>query len=89
MGRSPSHTICLIFSIFFVIIQFAELEIKNDYCMSLELLEMGSPGGAYVGMAGLLSLVIGGNLASEFITQKAVFAATQLTVCLRASILEQ
>ena len=57
--------------------------------MSLELLEMGSPGGAYVGMAGLLSLVIGGNLASEFITQKAVFAATQLTVCLRASILEQ
>ena len=42
---------------------------------------MGSPGGAYVGMAGLLSLVIGGNLASEFITQKAVFAATQLTVC--------
>eukprot|EP00435_Cladocopium_sp_Y103_P067868 s242_g30.t1 len=32
-------------------------------------------GGAYVGMAGLLSLVIGGNMASEFITQKAVFAA--------------
>lgn len=26
-------------------------------------------------MAGLLSLVIGGNMASEFITQKAVFAA--------------
>eukprot|EP00913_Durusdinium_trenchii_P001555 g1439.t1 len=32
-------------------------------------------GGAYVGMAGLLSLVIGGNMASQFITQKAVFAA--------------
>lgn len=32
-------------------------------------------GGAYVGMAGLLSLVIGGNMASKFITQKAVFAA--------------
>jgi len=29
-------------------------------------------------MAGLLSLVIGGNMASEFITQKAVFAAAQL-----------
>ena len=32
-------------------------------------------GGAYVGMAGLLSLVLGGNMASQFITQKAVFAA--------------
>lgn len=31
-----------------------------------------------MGMAGLLSLVIGGNMASEFITQKAVFAAAQL-----------
>ena len=30
-------------------------------------------------MAGLLSLVIGGNMASEFITQKAVFAAAGLT----------
>ena len=57
--------------------------------MSLELLETGSRGGAYVGMAGLLSLVIGGNLASEFITQKAVFAATQLTERCRAWIPEQ
>ena len=31
-----------------------------------------------MGMAGLLSLVIGGNMASEFIMQKAVFAAAQL-----------
>ena len=90
MGRSPIHTSCLIFSIIFVIFPwFAEIEIRNDYCMSLELLETGSRGGAYVGMAGLLSLVIGGNLASEFITQKAVFAATQLTACWRSSLLEQ
>ena len=90
MGRSLSHTSCLIFSIIFVICPwFAEIEIRNDYCMSLELLETGSRGGAYVGMAGLLSLVIGGNLASEFITQKAVFAATQLTERCRAWIPEQ
>ena len=37
-------------------------------------------GGAYVGMAGLLSLVIGGNMASQFITQKAVFAAARREV---------
>eukprot|EP00439_Symbiodinium_sp_Y106_P036137 s2193_g4.t1 len=35
----------------------------------------GFMGGCYVGMAGLLSLVIGGNVTHEFINQKAIFAA--------------
>jgi len=32
-------------------------------------------GGAYVGMAGLLSLMVGGNITNNFITQKTIFAA--------------
>ena len=44
-------------------------------CRGITCVLFSSRGGAYVGMAGLLSLVIGGNMASEFITQKAVFAA--------------
>eukprot|EP00913_Durusdinium_trenchii_P001553 g1437.t1 len=55
-----------------------ELVDKSEYLRDqhwTKTFHAGFMGGAYVGMAGLLSLVIGGNMASQFITQKAVFAA--------------
>ncbi|CAK9025319.1 Probable formate transporter [Durusdinium trenchii] len=57
---------------------YQELVDKSEYLRDqhwTKTFHAGFMGGAYVGMAGLLSLVIGGNMASEFITQKAVFAA--------------
>eukprot|EP00913_Durusdinium_trenchii_P001554 g1438.t1 len=56
----------------------AELVDKSEYLRDqhwTKTFHASFMGGAYVGMAGLLSLVIGGNMASKFITQKAVFAA--------------
>ena len=44
----------------------------------VKTLHAGVMGGAYVGMAGLLSLMVGGNITSNFINQKAIFAALLL-----------
>ena len=57
---------------------YQEIVDKSEYLRDqawLKTFHAGFMGGAYVGMAGLLSLVIGGNVTHEFINQKAIFAA--------------
>lgn len=47
---------------------------KSEYLRDqhwVKTLHAGVMGGAYVGMAGLLSLMVGGNITSNFINQKA------------------
>ena len=57
---------------------YQEIVDKSEYLRDqawLKTFHAGFMGGCYVGMAGLLSLVIGGNVTHEFINQKAIFAA--------------
>jgi len=57
---------------------YQELVDKAEYLRDqapLKTFHAAFMGGCYVGMAGLLSLVIGGNVTHEFINQKAIFAA--------------
>ncbi|CAJ1398819.1 unnamed protein product, partial [Effrenium voratum] len=57
---------------------YQEMVDKAEYLRDqpwVKTLHAGVMGGAYVGMAGLLSLMVGGNITSNFINQKAIFAA--------------
>ncbi|CAJ1451065.1 unnamed protein product [Effrenium voratum] len=57
---------------------YQEMVDKSEYLRDqhwVKTLHAGVMGGAYVGMAGLLSLMVGGNITSNFINQKAIFAA--------------